>query len=136
MKTLKILLTLVLIVTINVNSKCQTQIRYYYDDAGNRIERVIYVPPAKPAPNIEGNQRNQGEAILTKRFEETIDNINLQIYPNPTQAQICISVSNLMQENELSIDMFSVGGTQILHSKIENTMCIVDLSRDLLAFIF
>ncbi len=128
MKTLKILLTLVLIVIIYVNSKCQTQIRYYYDDAGNRIERVIYLPPLRPVPNIEGNRQNKGVEFDTKIIEEKIGDVDVQIYPNPTQSQISVSFLNLTPEIPLSLDMFSIEGKHISNSNIENSNSIIDLS--------
>ena len=77
---------------------------------------------------IEGNRQNKGVEFDTKIIEEKIGDVDVQIYPNPTQSQISVSFLNLTPEIPLSLDMFSIEGKHISNSNIENSNSIIDLS--------
>lgn len=86
----------------------QNKIRYSYDNAGNRTKREIVLT------------RNEvmEDAGSVEPFSDMISEHEIQIYPNPTEGDLNISISNVSYDNQISITLYDMNGKLI---RKENT---------------
>ncbi|MDE5701545.1 T9SS type A sorting domain-containing protein [uncultured Bacteroides sp.] len=86
----------------------QNKIRYSYDNAGNRTKREIVLT------------RNEAmeDAGSVEPFSDMISEHEIQIYPNPTEGDLNISISNVSYDNQISITLYDMNGKLI---RKENT---------------
>lgn len=86
----------------------QNKIRYSYDNAGNRTKREIVLT------------RNEAmeDAGSVEPFSDMISEHEIQIYPNPTEGDLNISISNVSYDNQISIALYDMNGKLI---RKENT---------------
>lgn len=86
----------------------QNKIRYSYDNAGNRTKREIVLT------------RNEvmEDAGSVEPFSDMISEHEIQIYPNPTEGDLNISISNVSYDNQISIALYDMNGKLI---RKENT---------------
>jgi hypothetical protein len=68
-------------------------IAYYYDNAGNRIERTIVMSSAL---------RSAEESSDVTAVEDLIADHAVKIYPNPTQGMLAVEIANFT--DDLSVD--------------------------------
>lgn len=86
----------------------QNKIRYSYDNAGNRTKREIVLT------------RNEAmeDAGSVEPFSDMISEHEIQIYPNPTEGDLNISISNVSYDNQISVALYDMNGKLI---RKENT---------------
>jgi len=84
----------------------QNAVSYGYDAAGNRISRVITLPPSK-APQAEPT----GEE---KVYGEVLKDFTVKIYPNPTKGEITVEIEQLPEGKTASLRLYSAQGKFIL----------------------
>lgn len=130
MKFFKVLVPLYLVLAMYLNGKCQTPISYYYDNGGNRTERIIYIPPVpRPPDNNDTSQINQRQEASKREYKDKIGEVNVKIYPNPTKGQLFISLSDVPQGGTSCLELFSLEGKLISKPEIDNLTYSVDLSN-------
>jgi hypothetical protein len=128
MKTLKIFLAVTLFLNINNIGKCQTTISYYYDQGGNRIERIIQIPPPITPFSNENDQLNQEKTTSQIVYNEKIEEVNIKIYPNPTLGQLTVTLSNTSSNDSYYLQLFSLDGKLITQPTINNQTFTIDFS--------
>ena len=86
----------------------QNKIRYSYDNAGNRTKREIVLT------------RNEAmeDAGSVEPFSDMISEHEIQIYPNHTEGDLNINISNVRYDNQISITLYDMNGKLI---RKENT---------------
>ncbi len=82
----------------------QDRILYGYDAAGNRISRTIELSSrSAPAPEEE-------EPTV---YSEILSEIELKIYPNPTDGLLKVEIYNLPVEQAAEIRLYSLSGALV-----------------------
>lgn len=95
------------------------RISYAYDADGNRIKRELVIPRTvnaggRASENIESYYDPMGEH--TVKFEATAN------------GKINISVINFSEQDNGTIDVYSVNGMVLLSSDISDTLTVIDIS--------
>ena len=92
---------------------------YYYDDAGNRIQRnIVTLQSAKP----DSSDQNK------KVFEDDLGNKKVLIYPNPTRGQLQIELIGYDKETKTNLFLYNLSGALLMSKSITNSSEIIDLS--------
>lgn len=95
-------------------------VSYAYDAAGNRIRREITLPAS--------NTRSASEQEETLVYSEMLSDIEVRIYPNPTEGLLTVEIRNLPDKQTADILLYNLSGKLItMRNKIENFV-EVDLS--------
>jgi YD repeat-containing protein len=106
----------------------QTKISYEYDDAGNRIERVIVIDKLsilEPFP--EDDQRDNERQ---KPFEEQFNQRKISIYPNPTKGNLAVNISGIDFNSTCKGLLYSMMGKKIIEFDIQsNTITPVKMDH-------
>jgi len=98
-----------IIITIGVLCCRQAQaqgVSYGYDASGNRISRVITIPPLKApkaAPPVE-----------EKVYSEVLKDFSVKIYPNPTKGELTVEIGQLPEGKTASLWLYGLQGKLIL----------------------
>lgn len=93
-----------------------SEVEYYYDDAGNRIQRVSIV--------VGGGNRMANDSILSLK-----DNYSFKIYPNVTEGVIKIQAEKKFLElTNREIEVYSIEGKFMKRIDFDRIEEIVDLS--------
>jgi len=87
----------------------QNAVSYGYDASGNRISRVITLPPSK-APQAE-------PASEEKVYSEVLKDFTVNIYPNPTKGELTVEIGQLPEGETASIWLYSLQGKIIMQKK-------------------
>jgi hypothetical protein len=91
----------------------QNTVSYGYDAAGNRISRTIIIPSLKSSP------KSQDEPPVI--YSEMLSDIEVKIYPNPTDGLLKVEISNLPKEKTADILLYNLSGDLITSlRKIDN----------------
>ena len=115
---------LIFLLWLSIPLFCMTQNsleRYYdYDAAGNRVLRYIIqmncAPPPPPDSTLTNQEAEELESLdplnsLTPEYYvETIAQIEIKIYPNPTTEKITLEIANMEQLQAGKFTLFSLTG--------------------------
>jgi len=82
----------------------QDRIRFGYDSAGNRISRTIEFDPLRSSSNEEEEP---------PVYSEMLSNIELKIYPNPTDGLLKVEILNLPEDQTADILLYDLAGKLI-----------------------
>lgn len=93
---------------------------FEYDGSGNRTARTIYL--LKSATKNEICEQTQKD----KSFEDTIEKINIRIYPNPTKGIIKVEVPSII-DMKANILVYSDQGTLIKNYTASDIYTVVNL---------
>ena len=88
-----------------LHSQAQDTIAYRYDAAGNRLSRTI-VMSSKTTP---ASPMEEKPVVYTELFAE----IQLKIYPNPTDGLLKVEISNLPEGETAQIRLYAMSGQLI-----------------------
>lgn len=99
------------------NMQGQNVISYSYDNAGNRIKKEIVMSKMKDAKSDE------------QSYSEMLQKHDIHIYPNPTEGDLTISISNVDNSNQVSIMLYEVNGTLVKQAKLENGQAIMNIQN-------
>lgn len=94
----------------------QQTISYAYDNAGNRIQRVIIVQKAEL---ISEEITSIDETSMY--YIESIDTKEVKIFPNPTSGNITVSIPQDLKILGATVQIVSVQGTVIEKRIVENS---------------
>ena len=101
-----------LLATIVVSSQ---ELRYSYDDAGNRISRTIFIG-LKSAD------------VQIKEIAETIGQNEIKIYPNPVESLLLISIKGFENEVVSEYFVYNLSGSLIRREKVTSELTTLDMS--------
>ena len=85
----------------------QDRISYGYDSAGNRISRIIVISGLRAA------EENQEEAL--KVYSEVLQNLEIRIYPNPTEGMLYIEMSGLPEDKGVQFSLYNLSGKLLIN---------------------
>ena len=117
-----ILLCLLLMSVCSMLYAQQGKITYRYDRAGNRISRTIVISPRTTPASIEEEQQQQD--VYTELFSD----IQLKIYPNPTEGLLKVEIYNMPEGQTAQIWIYAMSGQLIRSFKDVNSSASVDIS--------
>ncbi len=140
----KITISIVLVFTCLIIKAQAFNASYTYDANGNRITAgVIYLTPSLKSAKIPIDQITKDSTILAdsanipkqgwnKPNIESINDLNIKFYPNPTHGILLIEISGT-DETQASasgnkIDVFDTNGQEILYISPINTYNTINLS--------
>ncbi|GHS88172.1 hypothetical protein FACS1894201_09640 [Bacteroidia bacterium] len=95
------------------------QTSYFYDAAGNRVQRLLLLVSSEE--DVEGD----GE-VQRVQYSDKVGNIDYVIYPNPTQGSVHIAAT---QADEGAIEVYDLQGRQVYHHKGAIGEHSIDLTR-------
>jgi uncharacterized protein YcfL len=102
MKTIQLILFFTALLLVSCDANAQNKVSYGYDDAGNRISRIIVMEePVLSAAETEG------EATV---YSEVLAKLQIKIYPNPTQGLLRIEIDNLPPNVSARIALYQLSG--------------------------
>ncbi len=114
-----ILLSLTLLLAMAV--KAQQKLSYAYDAAGNRVGRTIVLEPRSAS-----DSENPADTVF---FEETLDDTQVRIYPNPVETQMTIRVSGYAPSMQGEYSLYNITGTMVAKRRITGETTLVDMGR-------
>ena len=98
-----------IIITIGVFCCRQAQaqgVSYGYDAAGNRISRVITMPPLRSSKSEPTGEE--------KVYSEVLKDFTVNIYPNPTKGDLTVEIGQLPEGRTASLLLYNLQGKLIL----------------------
>jgi hypothetical protein len=103
----------------------QTTFRYSYDDRGNRCKREIVLPTTRSAQvKDSGDETETG----TDFFTESLAQHTVTIYPNPTQGELSIAITDTEHLRSGSITLYGLQGKMLIEKTIEGERTRLDLT--------
>ncbi len=117
---IQITLFLSLILIINTGLQAQA-VSYGYDAAGNRISRVIVLAQLRVD--------EQEEILKEDVYSEVIRNMEIRIYPNPTNGLLKVELSNLPSGQQVNLFLFDLSGKLILEKSKVQEFTEIDISN-------
>ena len=125
MKNLLPLLTCLIIGLYANTSYGQQAYAFGYDNAGNRESRTIVLPPG-----LKSTQK--ADSAQSKEYKETMGELEIVMYPNPTEGILTVELKNLNEAQPSSIMVYDYSG-RLLQSKsnleVINTIDLSQLPR-------
>jgi len=114
---MKTTLTLLAILT-SLSLFAQTpKIGYYYDAAGNRIQRKVCIAC-----------RTSNTDTIHNKYTGNTDSLEATILPNPTQGNLAIKVTqNDINEKEYQLLIYDVSGKAIVNKKYNSSSFTIQL---------
>ena len=97
----------------------QRTISYGYDFAGNRVSRTIEVNSLRAA-----TQDEQPAAV----YSEMLSDIELKIYPNPTDGLLKVEIHNLPAGQTANVQLYNLSGKLISSFKGIADYADIDIS--------
>ena len=110
MKNYKIILLYLCFVGFCPWLHSQNKVTYAYDAAGNRISRIIVINPLRSFTDTEENEQ---PAV----YSEKLSDIELKIYPNPTEGLLKVEIYNLPENQTAHIWLYNLSGNLITSFK-------------------
>lgn len=110
------------------------QVSYSYDNAGNRIKREILLD--KSAENVS-DSTNYTETVIKNEtvaleftnpvLEEEFGELEVKLYPNPTEGAVFIRLNKLPDEGQPRIEIWSPNGALIEKARITGLITRLNL---------
>lgn len=116
---MKRLLLILPILVISLSIYGQTEVEYFYDNAGNRIAREIVLLQNSPQKNRSSEKKSYTDKLL----EYTI-----RIYPNPTKGNLQIDILEANNETRGDINLYDLKGKLIDKANIDSGRIYFDLT--------
>jgi hypothetical protein len=103
----------------------QDKVSYGYDAAGNRTSRtIIYAAPPSPAP-AEPQEDEAPPAV----YSEMLSDIEIKIYPNPTDGLLKVEILNLPEKQTANIWLYNLSGKLITSFRRITDFANIDISE-------
>lgn len=99
----------------------QDKVTYRYDAAGNRISRTIVLSSRSAPASIE-----EEEPVV---YTESFPDIQLKIYPNPTDGLLKVELHNLPEGQTAQIRLYAMSGQLIISLKDIHSPVNVNISN-------
>jgi hypothetical protein len=113
MKNQSMFLLSVLFFFLTIQLKAQTTVQYSYDKAGNRIQRKLYVcttcRPDQQNGKVASQEKDTTQILAAQH--------GLNVYPNPTQDKVNLTLSNLKDDETTSVVVTDETGKTVYSAK-------------------
>lgn len=96
----------------------QNVVKYSYDNAGNRTKREIVFTRSEAMEDEEN----------VKSFSEMVSEHEIQIYPNPTEGDLNVSISNISNDNQAAITLYDISGRLLKKEDTTTGRVNIDIS--------
>lgn len=93
-------------------------IEFVYDASGNRIQRKEIILETRAAPTKE-----------PEIFEEIIKQHTVKIYPNPTEGQLAVEISDINEIKSGNLSIYSIQGQMVMKKSINQIKTDLDISQ-------
>jgi hypothetical protein len=118
---MKKLLFIFLLLSAAIGISAQN-VSYQYDNAGNRIGRVIVMSSlSSPAPSLSS-------ASVTG-LEDMITGQKIKVYPNPTEGMLAVEVADFTNEWKVEYLITDMSGKMINRKKADSKYTTLDLTK-------
>ena len=114
-----ILLSFILLLALA--AKAQQKLSYAYDAAGNRVGRTVVLDPRSASAS-----ENPADSVF---FEETLDDKQVRIYPNPVETQMTIKITGYTPSMQGEYSLYNIAGIMVAKRRITGETTLVDMSR-------
>jgi YD repeat-containing protein len=104
-----------------LHAQQQDKVTYLYDAAGNRISRTIVLAP-RSAPVLTEEE----QPVV---YTETLADIKVKIYPNPTDGLLTVEINNLPEGQTAQIWLYAMSGQLINSYKAVNNVERINISN-------
>lgn len=102
-------------------SSAQEKVSFSYDAAGNRISRTVIT--------LSRAMRAAPDSLEQEKVNYILYDCKVTVYPNPTEGEINLSVSNGKEDAVSDVTVYDVAGNLLKTLQIEgNTSVSIDLS--------
>jgi len=116
----KLFLLLALFAGTTVILHAQNEIVFEYDDTGNRLSREI-------KPIILPSEEASATDSVTVA-EESLFNLTIKAYPNPTFGQLTIEIEDFEVDTPLELVVFDRAGLSLERHVVKSSVIYLDLS--------
>ena len=123
MKNYKIILLCLCITGMSALLHSQNKVSYGYDKAGNRISRVIKFDQTRSATTSDEEEE---QPIV---YSEKLSDIELKIYPNPTEGLLTVKIYNLPENQTAHIWLYNLSGNLVTSFKDVSDEVSINLSN-------
>ena len=122
MKPIHKLFTLLTLLIVSSTAFSQTPVEYYYDNAGNRVQRKVIIL----TPMVVNNESpTEQPAELVSDIE---DQFNFSLYPNPTKGAILVEAEEaFMALEEKRMFVYDSKGKLLIERKFDQRQQVVEL---------
>ena len=96
----------------------QSKVNFGYDSAGNRVSRTI--PPLL---------KSAAASETTRVYSEQLSDIQINIYPNPTNGVLKVEILHLPDHQTAEIRLYNLSGHLIISRKTTDDATTIDISR-------
>ena len=110
------------LIVIGTIAYSQSEIRFTYDDSGNRIERRLIILGDKSAQIGDSNSTKENVLV------ENQGGLQIRIYPNPTKGRVKLEIPSYEAGVAGEIHVFDPNGRKVLSQKRINHINTIDLS--------
>lgn len=106
---LKYLIAVCAAIYWSVPTLAQPDVEFFYDNAGNRMQRMVFVMMIVSNPPITENtdgtlvESELNEEENPENFSEPFGENQVTIYPNPTNGKVFIKLDPSMEPGELTV---------------------------------
>ena len=101
----------------------QNKVTYGYDAAGNRTSRTIVMAAAPPKSALAPVEEE--EPVV---YSEILSDIELKIYPNPTDGLLKVEILNLPENQTANIWLYNISGRLITSLRGITGFATIDIS--------
>jgi hypothetical protein len=103
----------------------QHEVKYKYDDSGNRIQRNVIILPATRASATEHETIKDLEM---PRYEDLLGERKVVIYPNPTRGMIMIEFQGYGEMNDARLLLYNMQGSLLQQVNNVESQTTLDLT--------
>jgi YD repeat-containing protein len=120
------LLIFISLVISSTYSTAQTSVEYTYDLAGNRVQRNVLI--------VGGKSQQSGGSETTfvseKLALENEGDIFINLYPNPTQADVTIAIDYQdVPQQEVTMSLYDASGKMLESKQVNSTHHQISLEQ-------
>lgn len=119
----KHLIIIVALLSLCVSSFAQGYVYFGYDANGNRINRDIYF-----GKTAENGRSLESEEELASVALDKINEMEVKLYPNPTQGHFSLSVNSVNNETTMHVILLTSTGEVLYNKTLCSTVEDIDLS--------
>jgi hypothetical protein len=123
----QLLITLSLLLGYHLlNAQSYTNVRYTYDNAGNRISRYkVQTYNKKGASDTVVSSNN----ITENNLQSSIGSVYITVYPNPAYNKLFIDLQQIKTDTGINYSLTDLFGKTIIKNQTNNSTLQIDLSE-------
>jgi hypothetical protein len=107
------------------NAAVAQTVQFAYDEAGNRISRIVISTASGSTLRSEGS-----EPDATLLLEEQLAaGLEVKIYPNPTDGLLQVEISGMEAGETAQLALFDLNGQKLLQTAATSLFTPVDMSK-------